>query len=83
MFDYQVVKVNIMCVFLAAPTITSSSSPSVNIAFNTSVGLFCSARQYPEKPRVEWTNSSGLAVASSDDFTVSSDGLMYFTQQLV
>ena len=64
----------ILCVFLAAPTITSSSSPSVNIAFNTSVGLFCSARQYPHKPRVEWTNSSGLAVASSDDFTVSNDG---------
>ena len=59
--------------FLAAPTITSSSSPSVNIAFNTSVGLFCSARQYPDKPHVEWTNSSGLSVASSDDFTVSSD----------
>ena len=64
----------ILCVFLAAPTITSSSSPSVNIAFNTSVALFCSARQYPDKPHIEWTNTSGLAVASSDDFTVSSDG---------
>ncbi len=62
-----------VCV-LAAPTITSSSSPSVNIAFNTRVGVFCSARQYPDKPRVEWTNTSGSAVASSDDFTVSNDG---------
>ena len=75
MFDYQIVNVNIVvCVYLAAPTITSSSSPSVNIDFNTRVGLFCSARQYPDQPTVEWTNSSGLAVASSDDFTVSSDG---------
>ena len=62
-----------MCV-LAAPTITNSSSPSVNIVLNTSVGLFCSARQYPDKPHIEWTNLSGLAVASSDDFIVSNDG---------
>ena len=81
MFDYQIVNVNIVCVcvcvcvcVLAAPTITSSSSPSVNIAFNTRVGVFFSARQYPDKPRVEWTNTSGSAVASSDDFTVSNDG---------
>ncbi len=61
-------------VFVAAPTITSSSASPVNLTYNMSVNLTCNARQYPDKPRVEWTNSSGSAIAHSDDFTVSNDG---------
>ena len=60
--------------FVAAPTITSSSASPVNLPYNVSVNLLCNARQYPDKPSVEWTNSSGSATARSDDFTVSNDG---------
>ncbi len=60
--------------FVAAPTITSSSTSPVNLTYNMSVNILCNARQYPDKPRVEWTNLSGSAIAHSDDFTVSNDG---------
>ncbi len=60
--------------FVAAPTITSSSASPVNLPYNMSVNLLCYVRQYPGKPHVQWTNSSGSAIAHSDDFTVSKDG---------
>ena len=63
-----------MHLFVAAPTITSSSASPVNLLYNMSVNLLCYARQHLDKPHVEWTNSSGSAIAHSDDFTGSNDG---------